>query len=595
MIEFTKEMAFNFASHIRAKTVQRGDELFFKACPYCNAQERDNQNKFSINLLTGQFQCKRASCNAHGNMFTLAKDFGFSLGRDADAYYGLSKNQYKRPIKVQKLPPRDEAVAYLSSRGISKETCERYGITTKKDDANVLVFPFRDPARSEEVVTIKYRKMDFDKERDKNKEWFESGMKPILFGMEECKTKTRLVITEGQIDSLSLSEADIPNAVSVPNGANGFTWVPYCWDWVNKFEEIVIFGDYERQYDRITLVEDIAKRFSRKKVFVVRMDDYKDCKDANEILQKYGSEQLRLAVANAELILNDDIIDMADVPDTRPEDSEAIRTGFEELDSVLAGGMHMGQLIVLTGKRGEGKSCFASQLTVNAWEQGYKTFTYSGELTNENVKAWAREQLAGKSDQSALEVAQINKWLRGKALMFDCNNISEELTDVAELVERAVCKYGCQFCVVDNLMTAMAINDSDIYLQQSLFVLRLTKIAKKHKCIILLVAHPKKGVMDGTDNDMISGSSHITDRADIVMSYYRDENEKEPLHDRKLAVSKNRLTGVLRYGQKAIGLDYDSKSRRIYDSNYGKLYEYGWKPDRDEDLFVSAEQLDIPF
>ena len=93
---------------------------------------------------------------------------------------------------------------------------------------------------------IKYRKTDFDKNKDNAKEWCERDCKPILFGMKQCVDFKRLVITEGQLDSLSVATAGIENAVSVPTGAKGFTWLPYCWNWVNKFDELVIFGDFQR-------------------------------------------------------------------------------------------------------------------------------------------------------------------------------------------------------------------------------------------------------------------------------------------------------------------------------------------------------------
>lgn len=57
------------------------------------------------------------------------------------------------------------------------------------------------------------RKTDFDKTKDKNKEWCEADCKPILFGMKQCKDFTTLVITEGQIDTLSVAMADIYNVV----------------------------------------------------------------------------------------------------------------------------------------------------------------------------------------------------------------------------------------------------------------------------------------------------------------------------------------------------------------------------------------------
>ena len=60
--------------------------------------------------------------------------------------------------------------------------------------------------------------MKFRKGIDKNKEWSEAETMPILFGIKQCKDFDRLIITEGQIDSLSVAECGFNNAVSVPTG-----------------------------------------------------------------------------------------------------------------------------------------------------------------------------------------------------------------------------------------------------------------------------------------------------------------------------------------------------------------------------------------
>ncbi|MFR7901549.1 MAG: toprim domain-containing protein [Ruminococcus sp.] len=78
--------------------------------------------------------------------------------------------------------------------------------------------------------------------------------------MYQCNLDNKtLVLTEGQIDSLSVAESGIENAVSVPNGKNGFTWVPYCWDWLQNFDTLIVFGD--RENGRITLLDDMQRRF----------------------------------------------------------------------------------------------------------------------------------------------------------------------------------------------------------------------------------------------------------------------------------------------------------------------------------------------
>ena len=230
MYEFREQDAFEFARHVGIEARPHGGELFFKTCPYCRPRPtKGNVRTFSINLTTGQFKCLRASCGVSGNMVTLSRDFDFSLGNEADEYYRPRK-QYRR-LKTPEKPivPKDPAVSYLESRGISASVAQRYEITTQNQQDNILVFPFYDDRGKMQFV--KYRKTDFDRDKDKNKEWCEKDCKPILFGMKQCNDKfDRLIVTEGQLDSLSVATAGIENAVSVPNGAKGFTWVPYCFN-----------------------------------------------------------------------------------------------------------------------------------------------------------------------------------------------------------------------------------------------------------------------------------------------------------------------------------------------------------------------------
>ena len=51
---------------------------------------------------------------------------------------------------------------------------------------------------------------------------------------------------------------------------------------------------------------------------------------------------------------------------------------------------------IIAGKRGDGKSTFGSQTMGYALEQGYKIFTYSGELPNYLYKSWFDFQIAGR-------------------------------------------------------------------------------------------------------------------------------------------------------------------------------------------------------
>lgn len=590
---FKEDDAFSFMRYVNCVGHKRGNELVFVYCPYCNSKK--DKGTFSINLQTGQFQCKRSKCGAQGNMLTLSKDFNFSLGGDVDAHYNLRgcNDKYKKYKKVDVPKSMPAAVTYLQSRGISEATANKYGVTIHKDKPNILIFPFFDSDGN--LVCIKNRKTDFDKSRDKCKEWFEKDNKPILFGIKQCNLDNKtLVITEGQIDSLSLAEAGIENAVSVPNGCKAFTWIPHCWDFVNKFDEIIVFGDCEN--GGITLVDEISRRFNRLKVKVVQEADYLGCKDANEILQKHGKYKLMDAVKNARLLATSSIISMADVESVDLDRLESFKTRFREIDSLFGDGIPFGSLVVLKGKRGDGKSTFASQLYAECLDQGYKCFMYSGELANTMAKKWLDSQLTGLSIIPSPTMKKLNRWYSDKSFMYDNRMIDDELPNVEKLVLEAVSKFDCRFILIDNLMTAIVSGDnSEHYHKQGEFCRRMARMSKRYNVAIVLIVHPNKTIYANTDEmDSISGSADISNAADIVMSYSRDKN----LNDdslRAVQVIKNRYNGKLLQGVNAVCAKYDNESKRIVSINDSFDKVYSWQTDKEGFTPIDDTPAELPF
>lgn len=589
--EFKEQDAFGFAYHVHAETNVRNGELFFKICPYCNPKPtRDNIKTFSINLKTGQFKCLRASCGVSGNMITLAKDFDFSLGNEIDEYY-KPKKQY-RTFKKQEKPiePKPEAIQYLESRGISETVAKEYEITVQTGKPNILVFPFYDDKGR--LQFVKYRKTDYDKEKDKNKEWCETNCKPILFGMKQCKDFSRLVITEGQIDSLSVATAGIGNAVSVPTGAKGFTWVPYCWNWINKFEEIVVFGDFEKGH--ITLLDELSRRL---KITVkhVREEDYRDCKDANGILKKYGKEQVRKCVENAVVVPIKQVKQLADVKRVDIFKLPKMKTGIKQVDRLLYGGLPFGGVTLISGKTGKGKSVLASQIMINAVKQGYNCFAYSGELVDSQFQSIMDFQIAGSrhiieyqnewGDRN-YNISDSNRdmivdWYRDKFWLYDNSVIeNDEQESLVTVTENVIMQYGVKVVLLDNLMTAIDLettSGSDKYERQGLFVKKLARLAARHNALILLVAHKRKNNFSTNENDEISGSSDISNLAMVTIAY--DDDKDIGQSQRLLKVSKNRLFGKTE--TKGYILDYDEKSKRIYGQGDDLYVDYGWNKNDD--------------
>lgn len=594
------EVAFNLSRQTGIRCNPHGKELLFQKCPYCGKEK-----KFSINKDTGQFQCFRASCGVKGNIYKLAEDFNLDLGRDANEYFGVGQRRHYRIFKKQEEPikPKDAAVEYMESRGIGSEIVEKYQITA--DQNGNIIFPFFD--QDGQLRFIKYRNPH--PEEGQSKEWCEKDCKPILFGMDKCNLENEvLIITEGQIDSLSVAQAGYENAVSVPTGARGFSWVPFCWDWMKNFKKIIVFGDHE--HDDITLFPEISSRWGNR-VWHVQPEDYKDCKDANEILQKYGADQIKKCIENAVQLPIRDAIELSSVEYINPYEIPKVATGINAVDELLCGGLPLGQMILLTGKAGDGKSTFASQLLVNAIDQGYKVFSYSGELPNYVFKSWIDLQAAGENNINTNQgkwglynvvkpdiLDQINKWYKGRAWLYD-NKIQsfedDEPEGLIKLLENVIQQYGVNVILLDNLMTGLDLEKNlgeDKYERQSLFTKMLIRIALQYNVLILLVAHKRKTYGNNEVNESVSGSQDIINLASIVMSYEAVtqrmiDNDNATKQDRVLKITKNRLFGnTNNYGYI---MHYSQISKRVYMTERELNKQYSWK------MYEEAEVEEFSF
>ena len=134
---FRADDVYGLASKLGAEVKEKGKELFFRYCPYCNGDGHD-RDTFSVNLENGTFHCFRSSCGKSGHFVEMARDFGYTLD------FGEPRRRTYRRIPQRPFPIREPAVEYLASRGISRPVTERYKVTTVKDDEHILAFPFYD-------------------------------------------------------------------------------------------------------------------------------------------------------------------------------------------------------------------------------------------------------------------------------------------------------------------------------------------------------------------------------------------------------------------------------------------------------------------
>lgn len=552
-------------------------EIVPKYCPFCHGGDNGDEDSFALSVDHGVYVCKRGSCGQRGRFSALSEYLGDSTDIKLPTAFKKKKGpvQYILPeISMQEVT--EEIYRYFETRKISRTTVDAFHIAS--DDRGNIVFPFY---MNGENVFVKLRRPYKLKPGEKApKEWRVPGTKAVLFGMDDCSFARPLVITEGQIDAMALYEAGITNVVSVPSGCEDTSWIENCWEWLERFHQIILFGDSDGPGRR--MVREVAKRLDETRCLIV--EDYPDrpdgktCKDANEVLFFCGEFKLIEMVETAKEIPVKGLIDLSEVSAIDPTQVPRIKTMIPALDSLL-GGLVEGGVTVFTGKAGQGKSTLTGLLLLNAIEQGYNVCAYSGELRKEKFQEWINLQAAG-SDWIGLKYDPVRdkrvpcvpylvsqrllKWYAGKFFLFDNNEIFEhnQAESIIEVFTIAVKRHGCKLFLVDNMMTAMSDAEEETK-AQGRFVAALKKFATRYGVHVLVVAHPRKTRAGETlRKDDVGGNSAIVNLSDSAIVVEKPN----------LRIIKNREGGM----ENLIECVYCPDSRRIYQCDCGDLNHFSW-------------------
>lgn len=309
----------------------------------------------------------------------------------------------------------------------------------------------------------------------------------------------------------------------------------------------------------------------------------------------------------------------SDVEMFDPNKAIVIKTGFYGIDETMHG-INLGEVTLLTGGNGAGKSSWINTLVLNVIDNGYKVALWSRELPASMEMYWLSFAAAGSCylNQSTYDDSKrylqknikekIDRWLNGKFYLYNNNypaKWSQLERDLMQPIEQ-----GCKLIVLDNLFS-LNISDfgKDKYDNQTELIVSLCSMAKKHNIHILMVAHPRKltGYIRKVD---ISGSADLTNAVDNVWILHRNnidfqkayddfyksaESNKKGFQraeekfegvDTVFEIAKNRFWGVVDF---TFGMHYDKISRRFLNTSYENRI-YGWQDNPVQTLMQFNQQ-----
>ena len=270
---------------------QNGKELRFKYCPICK-KEKDNPC-FSVNIENGNYYC--FSTGQGGNIKEI-KDFDFDLKNITVPKQDRRKRTDFTELFLNRATHKlnDEWRKYLEKRGISEKFLDTF---CRLSSNGAMMIPITD---KEKVVGIKYRTLDkvCTAERGTSTEYF--------VNWQNVQDYRYLIIVEGEIDLLSVIEADYYNVVSLPSGATNIKCVINQKEWLKQFEKIIIAVDSDEAGEKCK--KKIIKELSeiKDRLYTVNYNGYKDF---NEVLVNEKIIGIKKAVIDAEKIKEVEYLD----------------------------------------------------------------------------------------------------------------------------------------------------------------------------------------------------------------------------------------------------------------------------------------------
>lgn len=452
----------------------------------------------------------------------------------------------------------------LAKRGIREETCRKFGYKVgRKGDKPVQLAPYRD--KNSKVVAQKLRFAD----KDEGMPWVGRNKKVSqLFGQHLWGSGgKRVVITEGEIDCLSVSQLQDNKwpVVSLINGASGAAKdLSRNAAWLESFDEIVLMFDNDEAGQ--AAIDEAALVLKPGKVKVARLP----LKDANDMLQAGRGGDVIRAIWNAEDYRPDGIKEVDDLID---EACAPVHWGIQwPWDTLTAKtyGIRMTELYAFGGGVGCGKTeVFKELITHLALGLGHRV----GVLMLEEPPRHTLKVLAGKVANKRFHVPGIEfaeselreamQPLRGKVFLYDHFGAKDWDTIKAQIAFM-VQAMGIKFIFLDHL-TALVAGVDDERRSLDKIMEEMASLAQRLDCAIFFISHlttPK-----GTPHEE-GGRVHEKDftgsRAIARWSHFMfgiERNKQEPDQPTCFRILKDRYTGD--GNGVTFGLSWDRETGRL--------------------------------
>ena len=453
----------------------------------------------------------------------------------------------------------------LEKRKISSETCRKFNYSIGEYNGT----------RCHIASFIKEGKVVGQKLRLANKDFRTLGDCTGLWGKHLWSTGKKIVITEGEIDALSVAESQNCKwpVVSIPNGVgSAIKAVAKDLEWLMGFEEVILMFDMDSQGQ--TAAGKVAELLPPGRCKIATTPR----KDANLSLIEVGGSSIVDAIWRARVFRPDGIVagedtwDLVNCP-MSPSDHEYPWRGLNEKTL----GARRGEIVTFCAGTGAGKSTAVKEIASYFLSKG-ETIGYVA--LEESVRQAAIDFMSIHANKMLhLEKDLDEKFFRDTwESVFASNHLflydhwgSLDSDLLSNRIRYLVRSCGVQWIVLDHLSIMVSgVSEGDERRLIDNIMTQMRCLVEELNIGMFIVSHLKrpqqgKGHEDGRQISLadLRGSGSIAQLSDFVIGLERNQQEDGETIVRVLkARYKGSSTGL------AGGLYYDAGTGRLRECKY---------------------------
>lgn len=551
--------------------VQDGFTSITTKCSICSTEQNCEDSKVYINKTTGYFLCPK--CNLHGDWTILErivkkakvevsiKDYIDKLQNDTASFKNEWENVIKDTMSMSALNETELLDLFrLYEFPFHSEAGKTLAEVRVSADRTVLYFPLKNILNQ----VVGYRKLQAGNEDQIQCYGFHNA------GLFSCRIQRgsrsdQAILVPTVQDVLSLAAHKVPGT---------FIWLSNCslplvvLPTLENHQKLYLWGEWDN-------MRAVAEKLGEERCRFVRPTD--GLVTATEAAG--AGLSLKTLVSDAKPAAHRSITTFAALRD----DVYAELTNIDKVRGVkwrrfpaltrLLGGHRRGELTVLTGPTGCGKTTLCAEISLDLAQQGINTLWGSFEIRNSRLARTMLQQSAGVPlEQNLHNFQKYADEFQKLPIYYLAFHGQQPIKVVMEAVEHARYMHDIAHVVVDNVQFMLGLGedrDGDRYLRQDAVIAAFRTFATARHCHVTLVMHPRKE-RDSEDlsTSSIFGSAKASQEADNVL-IIQDKRLTAVRGKKFLQVAKNRYSGDL--GIVPLDFDKDSLSYQAKKKNKIKL------------------------